>query len=256
MLAFLLATLLCLLSLPVQAATTWKPLAPGIDYANIVPWKSNPWGHVHAFRIDLKYYRLNLAFAKDQNNRSTNVQQLATQYQAVLAVNGGFFTPDLQPIGLRIQDGKIRSRLKATSWWGVFYIKHSKPYLAAQQSYRSSPNISFAVQGGPRLIVNGQIPKLKEGDAERTAIGITRNNKIIIVATDNAPMTTTELAALMAKSGKDNGLSCYNALNLDGGHSTQMYANIGSFNLKVSGFSSITDAVLVLPKQTKTKQQS
>ncbi len=233
------------------AATVWQPLAPGIEYTDIIPSSNNPWGHLHAFRIDLNHYQLDLAFAKDQQDDSSSVQQLALKNHAILAVNGGFFTPEHQPIGLRIQDGKVRSHLKATHWWGIFYIKKNKPYITAQSAYATDPHITFAVQGGPRLVADGKIPPLKEGDAERTAIGFTHDHKIILLATDNAPMSTTELATIMLNNSKENGLDCYNALNLDGGHSTQLYAQLDHFILNIPGLSSITDAVLVLAKDKK-----
>ncbi len=58
------------------------------------------------------------------------------------------------------------------------------------------------------------------------------------------PLSTTELAQVM----KAAPLNCENALNLDGGSSSQLRAQIGSFQLDVHGFSNVSDAVIVQAK--------
>ncbi len=57
-------------------------------------------------------------------------------------------------------------------------------------------------------------------------------------------MSTTELAQLM----KAEPLNCDNALNLDGGSSSQLHAHLNSFQLDVHGFSNVSDAVIVTAK--------
>ena len=106
----------------------------------------------------------------------------------------------------------------------------------------------MAIQAGPRLIINHRIPSLKDGDAERTALGITKNNQLIIVVTEKNPMSTTRLAEIMRRSEDKDGLACQYALNLDGGHSTQLYANVNDFSLQLPGFSTIPDALIIVSK--------
>ncbi len=230
------------------ATTQWQNLAPGLDYS--VMRSPNLWGRIHAFKIKLKNNRLDLALAKDHDQSTTSVRRLAKKNGAMVAVNGGFFTKEKQPIGLRIKNGRIRSPLHGTSWWGVFFIRNNRAYVASQRGFKRSKRIRFAVQGGPRLIINNQIPKLKAGLDERTALGINPQGDIILLATQNAMLTTTQIAEIMNRPEQDNGFNCINALNLDGGESTQMYAAIGDFILDISGFSNVTDAVLVIPRTT------
>jgi len=228
--------------------TQWQSVIPGLDYTTISLSEKFPWGTLHAFRIDLQKFRLELAFANDQVSHNTSARELAQKNKALIAINGGFFTPDFKPIGLRINNGKIHQQLKHTSWWGVFYIKNNQAHIVAKQQFHLNKKIDFAVQGGPRLLVNGNIPKLKPGTDERTALCITKSHKIILLATYYMPMTTTELAGLIKQPQQADGLDCYQALNLDVGNSTQMYAKIKGVNVDFSGFSKIADAILVFPK--------
>ena len=90
----------------------------------------------------------------------------------------------------------------------------------------------FAVSGGPRLIKNGEVinaasaEKFREdvarGRAPRTAVGITKDNKMIFVCVDGrrknaAGMTLRELSKFMLSRGVIDGM------NLDGGGSTTFY---------------------------------
>jgi len=226
--------------------TQWQQVAPGLDYAVLTP---KNFGKLYAFRISPKQYRLDLVLAKDHQQDSSFVKQLATLNNGIIAVNGGFFTPNHEPLGLRIKDGKVRSPLKPISWWGVFYIRNNKPHIVAMKNYRGNKHITFAVQAGPRLLINGHVPKLKEGAHNRSALCITKNKQIILLATQDLSLSTTDLADIIKQPESAGGLGCYNALNLDGGHSTQLYAKVGSLNLNVPNFSSVTDAVVVLPRQ-------
>lgn len=166
----------------------------------------------------------------------------------MLATNAGFFTPELKPLGLRITDSQLLNPFKSITWWGVFYIQNKKAYLVTSNNYKPNPNISFAIQAGPRLVSKGQvITELKPDIDYHTAIGITTSGKIILLAVENALLSTTDLAELMQRSEKEGGLDCVEAMNLDGGHSTQMYTKLPDFSLAVSSYTQVADAVLVVP---------
>jgi uncharacterized protein YigE (DUF2233 family) len=224
----------------------WQKLSPGLEYSkvNALPGLRK---NLHAFRIDLKYYRLELAFTNPQNFQS--LIGLMKQNDAIIGVNGGFFSPDLKPLGLRITQGRLKSPLKYTPWWGIFFTEGSNAYVVSQKQFKADKNIDFAVQSGPRLIVNGQIPSLKPGVANRTALGIDKTGKVILLVTDSYPVTTQELANIMKNSADQGGLGCVNALNLDGGSSTQLYAKTNNFNLSIPSFVTVADAVLVVPRK-------
>ncbi len=227
----------------VSAATHWQTLAPGIDYTNIVNNQDPTFGFLHCFKINLKKNNLQLALAKDDIFPGETVKWLAKRNRALLAVNGGFFTSAWAPIGLRIQNFNQRSSLQPTSWWPIFYIKNNIPSIIDEKNYKKDTNIFFAVQGGPRLLRNGVIPPLKAGKAERTALGITADNEVIIVATEHWALSTEQLAHIFKEQ-----LACAEAMNLDGGSSTQLYAHINDFQLDIGSIALITDIVYVTPK--------
>lgn len=241
-----LLKLLVIVFLFLSSATTaspWKKVAPGIEYKDIGANIVTPWSHIHVFRINLKDQKFDLMTAKEFHQTQASVEQFAHRAQALIAINGGFFDKNFQPLGLRIGHSKSLSTLKPISWWGVFQIRQNTASISSAKNF-SSYNTTFAVQSGPRLLIDGKIPSLKPGHAERTALGITRDGRVIMVVTEHTPMTTTDLARLM----KSSPLNCKQAINMDGGSSSQMYAKIGDFQVHAHGFSNVSDAIIVLPK--------
>ena len=239
-----LLVLLCAL-LPVCVyAGSWQRLAEGLHYRRLVSpkWGSN--SQLHAFRIDLQHYRLALALAEDYQKNMSVARELAQRQQALIAVNGGFFTPRQKPLGLRIQQGVVRYPLKNTSWWGIFYLMQRQAHIVALGEFKLHPDIDMAVQAGPRLLIHGKIPSLKAGFAERSVLGIDRKGRVILLSTENAPMQTRQLAILLR-----DVFACQEAINLDGGTSAQLYAQVPpSLAIDIGNLSLITDAVLVLQR--------
>lgn len=228
----------------------WQQLAPGLEYTNIAPASSLLGSGLHVFRFDLQNYKLQLAFNNPQAQQTSSVMQLVKSNAAVIGINGGFFTPDIKPLGLRISNGLLRNPLHNTSWWGIFFTRDDHAYIASPKAFHGDKNINFAVQSGPRLLVNGQIPALKPGMDDRSALGITQNGRIILLVSQNFPLSTTELAKIMQAPTDQGGLNCVDALNLDGGSSSQLYANVNQFSLNVPSFAIVSDAVLVVPKKS------
>lgn len=220
--------------------TQWHPLAPGLDYMEL---DLNP-GTLHAFKIDLRQNRLELISPQ----QPLSVKEMAASSHALVTTNAGFFTPDGKPLGLRISEGKVLSPLKPISWWGIFYLQNNLPAIRSFNNFVLTDDIHFAVQAGPRLLVDKSIPHLKDGMDNRTAIGYNAKNQVILVVTENAQLSTPDLAKVLAKPEKQGGLGCLYALNLDGGSSSQVYAEVGNFTLDVPSYRAVADGLAVFAK--------
>ena len=116
-------------------------------------------------------------------------------------------------------------------------------------------NIKYAVGGGPYLVKDGKMfidkqrfsNKFLWGKAPRSAVGYTKAGVLILVTVDGRQegtdgATLTELAQIMYELG------AYNAMNLDGGSSTQMvYKGQLVSKPTVKGGSRVTNALVVIP---------
>ena len=112
--------------------------------------------------------------------------------------------------------------------------------LVHTRSYRPRRNTEFAIQAGPRLVVKGKALKLKAQYARRTALGIERGGRHVLLVVVQEAIKTETLAALMLKLG------CHQALNLDGGSSTQLWSPLAGVP-QLRGIS-VANAVLVLKR--------
>lgn len=226
-------------------SNNWREVSLGIEYIDLSPNVLTPWSHTHAFRIDLNKNTLDLVMAEDLSKAHASVDEFAQHSTALIALNGGFFDHKHQPLGLRVGHHQQQNPIKHISWWGIFYIKNNKPHISSVHAYTIDKATEFALQSGPRLLIKGRIPHLKPGLAERSALGINADNKVIIVVTDNNPITTTELATIL----KSPPLLCTDALNLDGGNSSQLKTTMASLQINAHGLSNVSDAIIVKPRK-------
>ncbi|OGP10237.1 MAG: hypothetical protein A2048_01780 [Deltaproteobacteria bacterium GWA2_45_12] len=217
------------------SAHHWQNVDKGLGYTVIQP-ASNDEGKLslHAFKIDLKYFDLKPLFSSSLSTRLP-IKQMVLQTRAKVGANANFFDGTNQPLGLIIDNRKIVNPFKKISWWGIFLIENKIPAIVHAHAFRQNPAITTAIQAGPRLVINGAIPRLKPDLSRHTAFGIQKNNHVILVVSQE-PIEITELARIMAKPEKEGGLGCVNALNLDGGSSSQIYSKIGSFELDIPSY--------------------
>jgi len=228
--------------------TAWRNVASGLEYTTISNFADFPGGNLHVFKIDLQHYNLRIGLTKNADGGNKTLQQLMREENAIIAVNGGFFSPDDKPLGLLVSQGKLLNSLRPTSWWGIFSIHGTQAQITARKDYQFDATTDFAIQAGPRLVVNEQIPNIASNVDYRTALGITKDGRVIIAVTENLMLTTQELAEIMRRPENMGGLGCVNALNLDGGHSTQMYTRLATLLLQVPSFTQVADSILVVPR--------
>ncbi len=236
-----------------KAGYVWNSLGDGLEYARI-SFASGDAGDqritiLHTFRVDPKKWRVDLLTPAPKETIGEWIDQMAKREGALIAVNGGFFTPEHNSIGLLVKSGKKLSPLHGTSWWSVFVIQDGVPAILPPWKAKNATGFSMAVQAGPRLVVDGRVPELKQSkSAARTALGITKDDKIIMVATEGAGITMATLAERLSATRFNGGLECPNAMGLDGGSSTQLYAKMGKLDLSIRGFSTVTNGVGIFKK--------
>lgn len=228
----------CFLSFIVESKVTaadWTRIDNGLSYRKIeIQKRSSKVPYIlHAFKIDSKKYDLRPLTASPDTYAS--IRRMVENQGALLGVNANFFDPNGNPLGLIISNGQEINSYRPISWWGVFSIEKGIPHIVAGPQWKKSNEVTTAIQAGPRLIAKGKTLRLKQEISPKTAIGITKNGDIILVAT-LFPLDINELARLMVGSMRKGGLECIDALNFDGGSSTQMYAKIGSFELRLPSY--------------------
>jgi len=187
----------------------------------------------------------------DQDRASaTSLAEAMPRIGAIAGVNGGFFKPNFDPLGLVISQGqRAGTWQKSSLLGGVVVVKTGKPLLLWRDEFQDSPRITELLQAGPRLVNNGLPVTGLENKAARPRT---------FIATDNAGQwllgigeytTLAHLAQILALPGLVPGMEIVRALNFDGGKSTALWARTASGSVvSEAEFGKVRNFVAILPR--------
>lgn len=180
--------------------------------------------------------KLDVVLAGNTIGKVEELSSLAKRNNAMVAINGTFFDAYTNgdykaPYGYIVSGGKM---LKNSSGDRRTIFTYDKNHLAALipgldfKDKFAAHTIEGGLQAGPRLLTNGKVsldvkaegfkdPKILTGGGARSALGLTRDHKLILLTSNGA--TIPQLAEIMRQAG------AYQAMNLDGGASSGLYYN-------------------------------
>jgi hypothetical protein len=233
----LVSTLFALISRPLQAQEmTWQVAAPGIEFVEFATEGPGLRQPVRAVRVDLFRARLRLVPAGESGVRQT-VSRIAAPLAEHVAINASFFDDKDRAIGAVVDNSAIIARRIVKSW-GALVISGKNSQILLGDTLRLEPPPLIAVQGIPRLLVGGEVLQLKPQIADRTAV-CAQGRHVIFVVTGS--LEATALAELLR-----DRLGCRDALNLDGGPSTQLSVRLGKLRVDVPGWP-VPNALVAIP---------
>ena len=230
-------------------APRFSTVAPGIAYATfeVRPGDAEPFSG-HVFRADLDVVELRLVPAGGPSSRRT-VEQIAAPYPAVVAVNASFFDKEGRAMGLAVDEGRLIAAGKLQSW-GALVVNGTNARIVLGSDIPDRLVHRLIVQGIPRLVVGGKVQGLKPQLAARTAVCAEGTVVVIVVATK---VETTTFARFLADPPQQGGLGCTDALNLDGGPSTQLVVKLPALALALPGGWGVPNALVVAPGRTRPR---
>ena len=176
---------------------------------------------VHIWRLDQKYFRLDVAF--DETPKSLDDWQKETG--AAMVLNGGYFSivnDKYFPDGLMIIKGKASGR-SFSGYGGMLVIRGNQAELRwlVQRPYNPRERLQAALQSFPMLVKPGGrlgFPAEREDHARarRTVIAQDKEGRILLIVAPQGYFTLHRLSAFLTESDLDLDI----AFNLDGGGST------------------------------------
>ena len=244
---------LCLVTILAMASAVMSPVraepprfsvvAPGIAHAvfKVRPADGEPFSG-HAFKIDLAVVELRLIPAGDPPLRRT-VEQIVASYPVVVAANASFFDTEGRAMGLAVDEGRVMVPSNRRAW-GALVIDGTQGRIVLGADIQDPRDHRLIVQGLPRLVVEGRVLQLKPQVAERTAVCAGGNTVILVVSTR---VEATAFARFLADPPDRGGLGCGDALNLDGGPSTQLVVKLPGRALSLPGGWGVPNALVVAP---------
>ncbi len=220
---------------------------PGLDHRVLSVSVDGSEGRLQVVEVDPRRWDIRVLEASDLGMEVADAGTFGRRTGAKAVINGGFFDENNQPLGLVVIDGKVRNR-KHPANWGIFLMDDDVPKIIHQRDYRPRGE-TYALESGPRLVVDGRITSLKPRKAFRSAIGITGDGRVVLVATENITLNLADFARILARSKSENGVGCMEALNLDGGPSTQIHIHTPSDRFSLAGGWGVPTAIGVFPKR-------
>jgi Phosphodiester glycosidase len=219
-------------------------VAPGIAHATfqVRPEGAEEAFSGHAFNVDLDVAELRLVPAGGPSSRRT-VEEIVAPYPAVVAVNASFFDHEGRAMGLAVDGGRVLASGTRRSW-GALVIDDREARILLGAEIGDPHAHRLVVQGIPRLVVGGKVQQLKPQIAERTAV-CAKGRVVVLVVSTNAE--TMPFARFLADSPDRGGLGCRDALNLDGGPSTQLVVKLPALALSLPRGWGVPNALVVAP---------
>ncbi len=217
-------------SATIETTDTWTEPYPGVRRLERI----DPDGplRVHVVSIDLTAPGLSLVVTRP-DDRGIQTSTFAGKYNAVIAVNAGFFdVSNHDPIGLTMGEGEVWEDSRDRESYGYVAMGgDNRVVLSTPSELLDKPEewMTHIVSGRPVLVDGGEIVVSRNGDDPpprhpRTALGLSEDGETLILAVidgrwpgESHGMTLEETAGLMLELG------AHQALNLDGGGSTTLY---------------------------------
>ncbi len=125
------------------------------------------------------------------------------------AMNAGMYQPDLSPVGLYREPGKVAGRLVTSDGPGnfgllpngVFCITSTRFRVIESRAFAKSPaNCRYASQSGPLLVIKGRLhPKFLPASVSRhirNGVGVSKDGKTAFFLISNQSVTFTEFATV------------------------------------------------------------
>lgn len=178
--------------------------------------------------------RLDTVLAGDRIGKVEELGSMAKRSKAKVAINGTFFDAYTDsdykaPYGYIAGSGKLKKNSsgdkRATFLYDADQLAEIVPGLSFMDRFNQGA-VEGAVQAGPRLVANGKValdivgegfkdPKILTNGGARSALGITRDHRLILLTTSGA--TIPQLAEIMKQA------CAWQAMNLDGGASSGLW---------------------------------
>jgi uncharacterized protein YigE (DUF2233 family) len=243
---------------PDSTSAVWKPSKTGLDISQVeITSKLFFTSQITLLRFKLEDYRLAVIRATDFGSTRGMVKNLCEKAHAVACINASFFDESGKPLGLVVTRGMTLQNIhkRGGTLTGIFQVSRSDASIVNRAEYNPE-SIVEAIQAGPRLISNSEkIPGLKEENSARRRSGVCiDNSKRVIFYTMSTGLFGLSLDDLREFLLSES-IGCKDALNLDGGGSSQLFAKLDkeldtnkNNELSIEGTDEVPIILGILPK--------
>ncbi len=174
----------------------------------------------------------------------------ATADGAIAGCNASYFHEDGRPLGLVVQDGRIlhgQERAKLLS--GILASRNGRLEMTRAGDFHLDDRVEQAIQAGPWLVEKGRPMDGLEASrrARRTVVATDGHDTWTLLAL--SPVTLADAARILARKDVLPRGKVLNALNLDGGSSTALWA--GAAGVSIPELGAVRNFLLLMPPEDR-----
>lgn len=168
---------------------------------------------------------------------------LAEKRGAAVILNAGYYDENGRPLGYFRSGGKVfnsrvlyRGRKTFLHYGAVFTVgrENRRPGIVSREEFRKS-GASEAFQAGPLLVMDGKpvqgLSRYREylRATRRTVVGLDAKGRLVVLVseTETRGISWCELQEFLVLPESKGGLGVRDAMNLDGGSSSQLWVRDG-----------------------------
>ena len=230
---------------PEPPDTGWKSVQIGIELRQVRVETGAVAERLTIVRLDPARVRFRVHY-DPQTPRP--VGGWATLLQPLMVINGGYFAPEYETIGLLISDGQV---------WGTSYGDYAGMFTVTyddrvdvrwlgDQPYDPNEPLREAIQSFPVLVKPGiGMGFPAEADdgrpARRTVVAQDRQGRILFVVAPHGYLSLHKMARFLVESDLD----LHVALNLDGGNSTGLSLKTNEHKLEIASLVPVPAVITV-----------
>lgn len=203
-------------------------------------------------RLNLVVFDSRLTTLRVIDQGQSSPRDLATAVSntnAVAGVNGGYFDPAGEPVGLLISDGHLLSPLrKARLLTGILFANANRIDVVRTSHFSMKEKPQAAVQCGPLLIDAGKpVAGLNDSRiARRTFAAVDGKGRAMLGVSSGVSLA--QLSQVLGLTNIAGRFRTARALNLDGGSSTAFWFGSEHGPVSFPELKTVRDFVIVVPR--------
>ena len=217
---------------------SWRLLSPGLEFRRFrLRFKDGHSSRMNGVRIDQARFAIRLKWQAGRSVSAKAASEIARRERAAVATNAGYFDEKGRPLGYFRTNGKVynsrllfRGRRRALHLGAVFYVRGGRAGIATREDF-DPEGVTEAFQAGPYLVRGGKPDSGLDAYREfrradrRSVLALGKKRRLIFLVSEEIGrgISWCELQDFMSRSEAAGGLGAVEAMNLDGGSSSQLY---------------------------------
>lgn len=210
-----------------QSEYGWRTLRPGLESINMsIAGDFLFSSSILAVRASPARFQPRVLRATEFGSPTSSVKRICQASGASACINANFFDEKRRPLGTVISRGIVHKNVHkgGGTLTGIFSATKNSVSITHRSEF-STQNSLEAFQAGPRLLSNGRsVTGIKASSAQGALSVLCIDDKQRIILAKIALSIFTQYPTKIQNTLRHAPFNCIEALNLDGGGSSQLFA--------------------------------